>query len=55
MRKHVIYIRAVLFVFAAIILSRTPALLENALDPVTLVSTLVEAAFVIWGLLVLRK
>jgi hypothetical protein len=55
MKKHVIFICAVLVVFAALILSRIPALLENNLDPVTLVSTLVEAAFVIWGLVVLRK
>jgi hypothetical protein len=55
MKKHVIFIRSVLFVFGALVATRVPALFAGNADPVLLVSTIVEAAFVIWGLVVLRK
>ena len=49
------YIRAVLVVFSLLILSRMPAFLNDGLDGVTVVSTIVELAFFIWGILLLRK
>lgn len=49
------YIKAVLVVFGLLILSRTPAFIGGRLDAVTLVSTLVELAFFIWGILLLTK
>jgi hypothetical protein len=55
MKKHIIFIRSVLFVFGALVVSRVPAFVEGNADPVLLVSTIVEAAFVIWGLVVVRK
>jgi hypothetical protein len=52
--KHT-YITAVLVVFGLLILSRIPALISGGLDAVTLVSTIVEFGFLIWGILILRK
>lgn len=49
------YITAVLVVFGLLILSRVPALISGNLDVVTIVSTIVEFGFFIWGLLILRK
>jgi hypothetical protein len=49
------YIRAVLVVFGLLILTRIPAFINGTLDAVTVVSTIVELGFVIWGILVLRK
>jgi hypothetical protein len=49
------YIRAVLIVFWLLILSRIPAFINGSLDAATIVSTIVEFGFFIWGLLVLRK
>jgi hypothetical protein len=49
------YIRAVLVVFWLLILSRIPAFYTGAMDPVTVVSTVVELAFFIWGVVILRK
>ena len=49
------YIRAVLVVFGLLILSRIPVFFNGSLDTVTVVSTIVEFAFFIWGILLLRK
>ncbi|MBI5030783.1 MAG: hypothetical protein HZB51_09665 [Chloroflexi bacterium] len=49
------YIKAVLVVFGLLILSRIPAFINGSLDAITIVSTIVEFGFFIWGLLVLRK
>lgn len=49
------YIRAVLVVFWLLILTRIPAFMMGNLDAITIVSTIVELGFFIWGLLVLRK
>jgi hypothetical protein len=49
------YIRAVLVVFWLLILTRIPAFINGSLDPVTLVSTVVELGFFIWGILILRN
>lgn len=49
------YIRAVLVVFWLLILTRIPAFMMGNLDAVTIVSTIVELGFFIWGMLVLRK
>ena len=49
------YIQAVLVVFGVLILSRIPAFINGSLDAVTIVSTIVELAFFIWGILLLRK
>jgi hypothetical protein len=49
------YIRAVVVVFWLLILSRIPAFITGDLNPVTVVSTIVELGFFIWGILILRK
>ncbi len=49
------YIRAVLVVFWLLILTRIPAFMMGNLDAITIVSTIVELGFFVWGLLVLRK
>lgn len=53
--KKETYIRAVLVVFGLLILSRIPAFINGGLDAVTIVSTIVELGFFVWGVLVLRK
>lgn len=54
MMNKTTYIQAVLVVFWLLILTRIPAFINGTLDPVTLVSTIVEVVFVIWGILLLR-
>jgi hypothetical protein len=49
------YIRAVLVVFWLLFLTRIPALMTGNLEVITIVSTVVELAFFIWGILILRK
>lgn len=49
------YIRAVVVVFWLLILSRIPAFITGDLNPVTVVSTIVELSFLVWGILILRK
>jgi hypothetical protein len=49
------YIRAVLVVFGLLVVSRVPALVGGDLDRVTLVSTIVELVFLVWGIAVLRR
>lgn len=49
------YIRSVLVVFWLLILTRIPAFITGNLDGVTLVSTVVELVFFIWGILLLRQ
>jgi len=53
--KKSIYIKAVMVVFGLLILSRIPDLLNNGMNPVTLVSSIVELCFIVWGILVLRN
>ncbi|MEL6525557.1 MAG: hypothetical protein AAFQ07_07590 [Chloroflexota bacterium] len=55
MMNKTTYIQAVLVVFWLLILTRIPAFINGTLDPVTLVSTIVELVFVIWGILLLRS
>lgn len=49
------YIRAVLVVFWLLILTRIPAFINGNLDAITIVSTVVELGFFIWGILLLRN
>jgi len=49
------FIRAVLVVFWLLILTRIPALINGTLDAATLVSTVVELGFFIWGIVILRR
>jgi hypothetical protein len=49
------YIRAVLVVFWLLILTRIPAFMTGNLDAITIVSTVVELGFFIWGIVLLRK
>lgn len=49
------FIRAVLVVFWLLTLSRIPAFINGTMDVVTIVSTLVELGFLIWGILILRR
>lgn len=49
------YIKTVVVLFGLLVLSRVPALVQNGLSPLLLVSSVVELIFVIWGLLVLKK
>ncbi len=55
MNNKATYIKAVLFVFGLLILSRIPALVTGSLDSVTIVSTIVELFFFVWGMLLLVK
>jgi hypothetical protein len=55
LKKKETYITAVLVVFGLLILSRIPALIGGSLDAITLVSTIVELGFFIWGILILRE
>lgn len=49
------YIIAVIGVFGLLLLSRIPAFVTGNLDAVTIVSTIVELGFFIWGILILTK
>jgi len=49
------YIRAVLVVFWLLFLTRIPAFMTGNLDVITIVSTVVELGFFIWGMWILRK
>lgn len=49
------YIKAVLVVFWLLILTRIPAFITGSLDVITIVSTVVELVFFVWGVLILRK
>lgn len=49
------FIRAVLVVFWLLILSRIPAFINGTMGVVTIVSTLVELSFLIWGIVILRS
>ncbi len=49
------YIRAVLVVFWLLFLTRIPAFMTGNLDAITVVSTIVELGFFIWGVLILRS
>jgi hypothetical protein len=49
------FIRAVLVVFWLLILSRIPSFINGTMDVVTIVSTLVELGFLIWGIVILRR
>jgi len=49
------YIRAVLVVFWLLILTRIPAFVTGDLDGITLVSTVVELIFFVWGIWLLRN
>jgi hypothetical protein len=49
------YIRAVLVVFWLLFLTRIPAFMTGNPDAITIVSTIVELGFFIWGILILRK
>jgi hypothetical protein len=49
------YITAVIVVFGLLLLSRIPAFIGGSLDATTVVSSIVELGFLVWGGLVLRK
>lgn len=49
------FIRAVLVVFWLLILSRIPAFIHGTWEPITIVSTVVELGFFVWGILILRN
>jgi hypothetical protein len=49
------YITAVLVVFGLLLLSRIPAFINGSLDAITMVSSVVELGFFIWGIWILRK
>lgn len=49
------YIMAVIIVFGLLLLSRMPALIGGGLDALTVVSSIVELVFLMWGILVFRK
>ena len=48
------YIKAVLVVFGLLVLTRIPAFVGGELDGITVVSTVVELGFLVWGILVFR-
>lgn len=49
------YITAVIVVFGLLLLSRIPAFISGSLDAITVVSSIVELGFLVWGMLVLRR
>jgi len=49
------YIKAVLVVFGLLILSRIPVLVTGSLDRITLISTIVELVFFVWGIALIVK
>jgi hypothetical protein len=53
--KEKTYIKAVLVVFGLLLLSRIPPFIKGNLDAFTIVSTVVELGFFVWGILVLKK
>ena len=55
MKNKDTYIKAVMVVFGLLILTRIPAFINGSLDAITVVSTIVELGFFIWGILLLRK
>jgi len=55
MKNKNTYISAVLVVFWLLILTRIPAFINGNLEPVTLVSTIVELVFFVWGIWLLRS
>jgi hypothetical protein len=55
MKNKDTYIKAVLVVFWLLFLTRIPAFINGNLDAVTVVSTVVELGFFIWGVLILRQ
>ena len=55
MMKKDNYIRAVLVVFWLLFLSRIPAFINGTMDGVTVLSTIVELCFFVWGIAILRK
>ncbi len=55
MKNKTIYIKAVLVVFGLLILSRIPVLVTGNVDRLTLISTVVELVFFIWGIVLIAK
>ena len=55
MMKKTNYIRAVLVVFWLLFLTRIPAFITGNLDVITIVSTVVELGFFVWGMWILRN
>ncbi len=55
MKNKETYIKAVLVVFGLLLLSRIPAFINGRLDAITVISSIVELGFFIWGILILRK
>jgi hypothetical protein len=55
MKNKTIYIKAVLVVFGLLILSRIPVLVTGDMDRLTLISTVVELVFFIWGIVLIAK
>ncbi|MBV6429814.1 MAG: hypothetical protein KIPDCIKN_04389 [Haliscomenobacter sp.] len=55
MKNKALYIKAVLLVFGLLILSRIPVLVTGNLDRVTLISTVVEFLFFVWGIALITK
>lgn len=55
MKNKETYIKAVLVIFGLLILSRIPAFVNGNLDAITILSTIIELGFFIWGILILRK
>ena len=55
MMNKTTYIKAVLVVFGLLLLSRIPAFISGNVDAITIVSSIVELGFFIWGIMILRK
>lgn len=55
MKNKTNYIKAVLVVFGLLILSRIPVLVTGNVDRITLLSTLVELVFFVWGIVLIVK
>jgi hypothetical protein len=55
MQKKENYIKSVLVVFGLLIVSRIPGFISGDINPVLIISTIVEFIFLVWGIAVLRR
>jgi hypothetical protein len=55
MNRPRLFIRAVLVVFWLLVLTRIPAFVNGTWEPITIVSTVVELGFFVWGIVILRN
>lgn len=55
MKDKTVYIQSVMVVFGLLIISRIPSIINGSLDTITIVSTIVELLFIMWGFFVIKR